>query len=102
MKYIGTISILFIGLFALAQAPLMKQWDMRYGGDSVEDLRFVTPTSDGGSLLGGHSFSGISGDRSQSNRGNVDYWIVKLNSSGLKQWDKRFGGQQTDSPNSAQ
>jgi hypothetical protein len=73
-----------------------KQWDKRFGGEYTDILSSVAQTSDGGFLLGGSSVSGISGDRSQSSRGGGDYWVVKINSTGGKLWDKRFGGSSND------
>ncbi|QHT71798.1 T9SS type A sorting domain-containing protein [Rhodocytophaga rosea] len=67
-------------------------WNKRFGGDRDDALREALQTTDGGYLLAGQSESGLSGDRTQDSRGNADYWVVKINSSGIKQWDKRFGG----------
>jgi hypothetical protein len=69
-----------------------KQWDARFGGNSVDNLTSIQQTSDGGYILGGTSFSGIGGDKTQNNRGQNDYWIVKTDGNGVKQWDARFGG----------
>ena len=73
-----------------------KLWDKRYGGVNSEILVEMLPTLDGGFLLAGNSFSGASGDKSQPNwdinQQTYDYWILKANSNGVKQWDKRFGG----------
>ena len=72
-----------------------KQWDRRYGGNQDEDLYSVAQTIDGGYILAGRSNSGISGDKTQPNwdttLSTADYWIVKIDSSGNKQWDKKFG-----------
>ena len=70
----------------------VKQWDKRYGGSGNEALRSACLTSDGGYLLAGYSDSGIGGDKSEASRGSNDFWIVKISSTGVKQWDKRFGG----------
>lgn len=69
-----------------------KLWDKRFGGLARESLNRILPTQDGGYLLGGSSASGISGDKTQSNRGGTDFWLVKISGTGVKQWDKRFGG----------
>ena len=71
-----------------------KIWDKTFGGDQNDFLASILPTADGGYLLGGRSNSGISGDKSQStkNDGDEDYWIVKINANGDKQWDKTYGG----------
>jgi Secretion system C-terminal sorting domain len=73
-----------------------KQWDKRFGGTSFDILNSVNQTADGGYLLAGSSFSGISGDKTQANQGAWDYWLVKTNASGVKLWDRRFGGLEDD------
>jgi hypothetical protein len=73
-----------------------KMWDRRYGGDKDDFLYAVRCTPDGGFLLGGYSFSGISGDRTQGSRGQCDYWIVKIDAGGNKQWEARYGGKTFD------
>ena len=90
------ILFLFVNLIQ-AQNPLVKQWDRRFGGASHEELTSFQQTSDGGYILGGHSSSAISGDKTQTTWGNsVDYWIVKIDWLGNKQWDKDFGGTNVD------
>lgn len=69
-----------------------KQWDRTLGGDSGDQLEGMQLTFDGGYILAGTSYSGISGDKTQASRGSNDFWAVKLDSSGSKQWDRRFGG----------
>lgn len=69
-----------------------KLWDQTYGGSGEDLLTSLLPTSDGGYLLGGTSNSGVSGERTQPSRGGKDYWVVKVDSLGAKQWDRRFGG----------
>ncbi len=36
----------------LAQAPLPKQWDKRFGGSESDELSSVQQTTDGGYILG--------------------------------------------------
>ncbi|RDC64871.1 T9SS type A sorting domain-containing protein [Adhaeribacter pallidiroseus] len=75
-----------------------KIWDHTYGGSSADDLASLVSTTDGGFLLGGTSFSGQGNDKTDRNRGenNSDYWLIKINSEGHKEWDKTFGGINTD------
>jgi hypothetical protein len=88
---------LTISTFSLqAQTAPAVQWDKRFGGNSNEYLQSIIQTSDGGYLIGGTSFSGVSGDKTQASKGGFDYWIVKLDASGTKQWDKTFGGSADD------
>ncbi|HYV93274.1 MAG TPA: T9SS type A sorting domain-containing protein [Chitinophagales bacterium] len=69
-----------------------KQWDRDYGGTDNDFLTSLQQTTDGGYILGGLSASGMNGDKSQESWGSEDYWIVKLDSAGDKQWDRDFGG----------
>ena len=70
-----------------------KLWDKRYGGTEIESLYEMKQTSDAGYILTGHSMSDSSGDKSQNNWSqSQDGWLVKIDSIGNKQWDRRFGG----------
>lgn len=97
MKKLQSLFILIFFLNGVfAQAPLVKQWDRRFGGTSNEFLKCFQQTADKGYILGGFSYSGISGDKTQPSNGNLDYWIVKTDSLGNLQWDKDFGGSDDD------
>lgn len=55
-------------------------WDVSFGGSSNDALYDITPVSDGGVLLGGHSASNASGYKTENNFGDIganDWWIVK-------------------------
>src|SRR5262245_57017788 len=93
MKKIYTLALLLITGISSAQNPLVKQWDYRYGGTDYDGVYCLINTADGGYLLGGTSGSGVSGDKSEPLWANTqDYWIIKIDSLGNKQWDKDFGG----------
>lgn len=83
------------GTFVSAQAPI-KLWDKTIGGNSFEDNVKVITTADGGYMLGSWSYSNASGEKSENSKGSADYWIVKLDASGNKQWDKTIGGSADD------
>lgn len=83
-------------LFLHAQSPLVKQWDYRFGGTSDDQPASFVQTRDGGYVFGGWSNSGIGGDKTQTSWGFFDYWVVKIDSIGYMQWDKRFGGNFND------
>ncbi len=74
----------------------IKQWDKRFGGTLNDYSYSIIQTSDGGYLCGGNSNSDSNGDKSETSRGGSDYWIVKIDSIGEKQWDKRYGGKEDD------
>ena len=78
-----------------------KQWDRRFGAELRVSAWSVCTTSDGGYLLGCQSFSSgqaITGsyDQSEPGRGFSDYWVIKLDAQGNKQWDRRFGSNDED------
>ncbi|MFK8060645.1 MAG: T9SS type A sorting domain-containing protein [Polaribacter sp.] len=72
------------------------EWQKTLGGDLAEELHSVAQTSDGGYILGGHSNSNISGNKTANSKGGSDYWIVKLTSTGTVEWQKTIGGSKTD------
>jgi len=86
--------------FTFSQSPLAKAWDQRYGSLGWDELRTFRQTKDGGYILGGYSYAGIGGDKTQVNRDMVgysaDYWIIKTDAFGHIQWDKSFGGGDND------
>jgi len=73
-----------------------KIWDRRFGGTGDEVMFDIQQTRDGGFIMGGYSFSPISGDKTQGSNGLIDFWTVKTTNGGAKQWDSRFGGNGID------
>ncbi|MFN7707223.1 MAG: hypothetical protein ACK5QE_00995, partial [Sphingobacteriia bacterium] len=69
-----------------------KQWDKTLGGGLDDNLWSLQQTADGGYILGGRSSSGVGAEKSEDNRGSLDYWVVKLDATGTKKWDKTLGG----------
>jgi hypothetical protein len=67
-------------------------WDKVHGGDGAENLVSIIPLPGGEFVLAGSTTSDISGDVSETTRGAIDYWMIKLDAGGNKIWDKRFGG----------
>jgi len=90
--YLLFFLFIFCGGFSFSQNSLVKQWDKRFGGTSIDEFYSFQQTKDGGYILGGYSSSGISSDKTQNTKGGNDYWIVKIDALGNKQWDKDFGG----------
>ena len=69
-----------------------KLWDRRYGGTAEDNLFDAEQTFDGGYILAGITGSDSSGEVSEPSIGSLDFWIVKIDAFGDKQWDKRYGG----------
>ncbi|SIR38525.1 T9SS type A sorting domain-containing protein [Chryseobacterium sp. RU33C] len=67
-----------------------------FGGKAIDEVEKMTPTRDGGALLGIYSRSGIGGTKKTENYGEGDYWIVKLSKDGKIEWEKNFGGKGDD------
>ncbi len=76
------------------------QWQKFIGGSSNEFAQSIKPTTDGGYIIAGYTSSN-DGDVT-GNHGGYDYWIVKLNASGVIQWQKCLGGSVTDAAFSVQ
>jgi hypothetical protein len=72
------------------------QWDKTIGGKDYDQLNSIEQTNDKGYILGGFSWSNISGEKTEDSRGMADYWVVKLDSSGNIEWDKTIGGNDFD------
>jgi hypothetical protein len=63
-------------------------WEKNYGGAGEDFATAIKETTDG-FVLGGATLS-------SSTAGDFDAWLVKVNSSGLEQWSKTFGGAEYD------
>ena len=59
--------------------PSNIQWDNTIGTDRYDHVFSAQQTIDGGYVIGGISTGGISGDKTEANKGmDGDFWIVKL------------------------
>ncbi len=74
------------------------QWQKCLGGSAEDKAESIQQTTDGGYIIAGYTTSN-DGDVS-GNRGNYDYWIVKLDSLGVLQWQKCLGGTSGELANS--
>lgn len=72
--------------------PFGIAWQNTIGGSGDELFYSVDATSDGGYILGGVSTSGVSLDKTSPAYGGEDYWIVKIDECGTKEWDQSYGG----------
>ena len=67
-------------------------WEKSYGGKQAEHLLDAQPTADYGFILAGASLSAKSGNKEESNVGDLDYWIWKMDEDGQPEWQKNIGG----------
>lgn len=79
-KIILTTNIIFVfGNFAFAQDIL---WEKSYGGKHADYLFDVIPTPDYGFILAGSSLSKKTGNKTDDNKGDLDYWVWKMDEKG--------------------
>jgi hypothetical protein len=71
-------------------------WNKLLGGNNDDWVKCIQQTADGGYIFAGYSISSANGDVSQTSHGGFDYWVVKLNSLGIIEWDKLLGGSNSD------
>ncbi len=71
------------------------QWQKCLGGSDLDYAHSIQQTADGGYIVAGYTWSN-NGDVS-GNRGDSDFWVVKLDSLGSIQWQKCLGGSNVES-----
>ncbi|MFI5172859.1 MAG: hypothetical protein ACHQFW_10735, partial [Chitinophagales bacterium] len=68
------------------------EWDNTISGDEDDELFGIAIAADGGFVLGGLSYSGISGDKTEASLSyESDYWVVKTDPSGEIIWQNSIG-----------
>jgi hypothetical protein len=78
-------------------------WKYIYGGNNDDGSYNITPTSDGGVAIAGHTHSSdgnLPGHYGTS--ATADCWVAKLTAAGLLQWAKNYGGTNEDAASSVQ
>jgi len=74
------------------QGKTLRQFTL--GGTRWDDASSIRPTPDGGYVMAGLTES--------SGAGSTDVWLLKLNSKGMLEWQKTYGGSQADWANAIQ
>jgi hypothetical protein len=104
MKIFTSIFIISCSLFNISicfsQAPEIE-WENSIGGNGFDGYASARQTPDGGYIIGGISQSNISADKAENNIGGNDFWILKLNASGVIEWQNTIGGVNNDYPGMA-
>jgi hypothetical protein len=65
------------------------------GGDFTDGARGAVRINNN-TILGGVSFSGISGDKTSINYGGSDVWVVSVDDNNSIEWQNSFGGNSND------
>lgn len=71
-------------------------WEKSLGGRYADYLTDALATPDYGFIIAGSSLSKNSGNKIDDSKGDLDYWIWKMNEEGEPEWQKSFGGSGTD------
>ena len=70
------------------------EWQKTFGGTFTDSAYCVQQTSEGGYIFTGSTQSN-DGDVT-ANHGGYDVWVVKLNTLGIIEWEKTYGGSAND------
>jgi len=73
-------------------------WERSLGGSGKEEATSIQQTTDKGYIVSGFSNSN-DGDVTNIHSHLYDYWVVKLDSTGILQWQKALGGYNDDRAN---
>jgi hypothetical protein len=65
-----------------------KVWEKVFGGSSWDEARSIQQTNDGGYIVAGYT--------SSFGAGSYDVYVLKLDTTGTKVWEKTFGGSYDD------
>ncbi|MCY7411236.1 MAG: T9SS type A sorting domain-containing protein [Chitinophagales bacterium] len=87
-------ALIFSSLLSFSQEII--EWQMTLGGVFSDKQTCSVATQDGGVLVGGHSSSIISGNKTEDSKGDADFWVVKISEIGIVEWQKVFGGNKND------
>ncbi len=74
------------------------EWQKTFGGRHLDFAQSIQETSDGGYIVAGEA-SSEDGDVTDS-KGLGDVWVLKLSIDGDIEWQKTYGGSETDYANS--
>ena len=61
-------------------------WEKSYGGTHADYLFDAQPTADYGFILAGSSLSNKTGNKTDDNHGDLDFWVWKMKESGDLDW----------------
>jgi hypothetical protein len=88
------LNLFSINIYA-QNLTISNQKSIGGNGEDVLPFTIKSPTNDGYFMIG-NSTSGISGDKTDTNRGFSDIWLVKTDLDFNVLWDKTYGGDGID------
>jgi hypothetical protein len=96
MKQLLKQLVFSLGLITTTSNAQDILWEKSYGGKHAEYLFDAQPTADYGFILAGSSISGKTGNKEDASKGDLDYWVWKMDEKGDLDWQKSFGGTGVD------
>jgi hypothetical protein len=63
-------------------------WERRFGGAATDWASALVATPDGGVAVAAYT--------QDESEGPYDFWVLKLDGDGALEWERRFGGKETD------
>jgi hypothetical protein len=72
------------------------QFDQTLGSTQNDNCNSIVASNSGGAILMGYSDSPAGFNKSQNSRGLYDYWVIAVDNTGNKIWDKTIGGDDED------
>ena len=67
-------------------------WVKTFGGSNVDQAVGVAESDDGGYVVLGSTNSADGDVDDRTSTDDYDYWVLKLNTDGEKQWSRSYGG----------
>ena len=95
-KFLGIVLIVLLQLGVLHKmnAQYSLEWQKSYGGLSTDIGHKIKATNDGGYIVSGFTKSD---DTDVNNHfGEGDYWVFKIDSIGMIEWESNYGGSDSD------
>ena len=72
------------------------EWQHTCGGSEDDQLTAIRQTDDGGFWVAGTTSSDASGNKKSVAIGNEDIWVLRLDESGERLWERTLGGLRKD------
>src|SRR5512136_1268214 len=87
VKWAISATLIFFLIYSAAASEPKEEWNKTFGGPYGDGAWSLQKAHDGGYIITGFTSSKGQGS---------DLWLIKINSSGQKDWDKIIGGSQED------
>ncbi|MBK8563484.1 MAG: gliding motility-associated C-terminal domain-containing protein [Saprospiraceae bacterium] len=90
------LMLLLLPTMVVAQqrACVFVDWSKHFGGTKNDAANDFQRTADGGFIVAGYSRS--ADEDLTDNKGGADYWVIKLDSLGVLEWQRNYGGAAID------